>query len=74
VALGRAILARPRLLLLDEPFAALDEELRASLAADLDALSRERGLPLIVVSHHPADVAQLAEERWALVGGRLHRR
>jgi len=73
VALGRALLARPRLLLLDEPFAALDEPLRARLASDVAALTRERSLPVIVVSHHAADVETLAEERWRLVDGTLKR-
>jgi molybdate transport system ATP-binding protein len=73
VALGRALLSRPRLLLLDEPFAALDEPLRARLAADVAALTRERSLPVVVVSHHAADVEALAEERWHLVNGSLSR-
>lgn len=69
VALGRALLAKPQLLLLDEPFAALDSELRERLSADLSSLCRERALPLVVVSHHDADVASLAEEVWVLSGG-----
>jgi molybdate transport system ATP-binding protein len=73
VALGRALLARPRLLLLDEPFAALDDALRAALAADLAELTAERSLPFVIVSHHAADAAALAEERWILANGALIR-
>ncbi len=74
VALGRALLARPRLLLLDEPFAALDDDLRSSLADDVAGLVRERGLTLVVVSHHASDVAALAEERWTIADGAILRR
>ena len=73
VALGRALLAKPRLLLLDEPFAALDDTLRARLAADVLAIVRERKLVLVVVSHHPADVEALAEERFTIAEGALRR-
>ena len=73
VALGRALLARPRLLLLDEPFAALDDTLRTRLASDVAELTRERSLPVVVVSHHAADVATLADERWTLDHGTVVR-
>ncbi|WP_375455241.1 ABC transporter ATP-binding protein [uncultured Methylobacterium sp.] len=69
VALARALASRPRLLLLDEPFSALDPELRASLRRDVRRLSQERGLTLLVVTHDPADVAALAE-RAVVLGGR----
>jgi molybdate transport system ATP-binding protein len=70
VALGRALLARPRLLLLDEPFAALDPARRTQLSEDLRSLCAERGLPCIIASHHPDDAA-FAEQRWTLVDGTL---
>jgi molybdate transport system ATP-binding protein len=72
VALGRALLAEPRLLLLDEPFAALDEDLRARLAGELRALCAERALPYVVVSHHRDDVAALADEIWAVRDGAVY--
>ena len=62
VALGRAMAAAPRLLLLDEPFAALDRPLRARLSADVRAWANERGVPIVVVTHDTADVAALADE------------
>jgi molybdate transport system ATP-binding protein len=62
VALGRALLAKPRLLLLDEPFAALDRPARRDLARKLRARSDELALPIILVSHDESDVAELADE------------
>ncbi len=73
VALGRALLSRPRLLLLDEPFAALDPTLRASVAAGVRARCDAHRVPLVLVSHDREDVAALADEKWELVGGCLDR-
>ncbi|WP_227438311.1 ABC transporter ATP-binding protein [Methylobacterium sp. W2] len=69
VALARALASRPRILLLDEPFSALDPEMRAALRADVKRLAQERGLTLLIVTHDPADVAALAE-RAVVLGGR----
>lgn len=69
VALARALASAPRILLLDEPFSALDPEMRVALRADVLRLARERGLTLIVVTHDLADVAALAE-RAVILGGR----
>ncbi len=74
VALGRALLSRPRLLLLDEPFAALDRPRRAEIAALVVRLSAERDVPLVLVSHDEEDVAAVVEERWVLSRGRLRAR
>jgi len=71
VALGRALLARPGLLLLDEPFAALDARLRATVVEALAALCTERRLPLVLASHDREAVQSLVEERWELSAGRL---
>lgn len=59
VALARALAARPRLLLLDEPFAALDVPLRAKLRTELLAVRAEFDIPMIVITHDPDDVAAL---------------
>lgn len=59
VALARALAARPQLLLLDEPFAALDAPLRARLRDELLGLRARFGIPMIVITHDPEDVAAL---------------
>lgn len=73
VALGRALLSAPRLLLLDEPFSALDRPLRARLSRTVKELAEERGIPLVLVSHDEEDATVLAEERWHLAEGELSR-
>ena len=71
VALGRALLSAPRVLLLDEPFSALDRPLRSEIAATVRAFARENGTPIILVSHDEHDAELLADERWVLVAGSL---
>jgi molybdate transport system ATP-binding protein len=68
VALARALAARPRLVLLDEPFSALDAPLRRELGLELRALVHEAGIPAILVTHDPDDAA-LGDERVLLRGG-----
>ncbi len=57
VALMRALLAQPHALLLDEPFAKLDTALRARLREFVFATVRHRGIPVLMVTHDEADVA-----------------
>jgi molybdate transport system ATP-binding protein len=59
VAIGRALLARPRLLLMDEPLASLDEQRRAEILPYIERL-RDFGVPILYVSHSVAEVARLA--------------
>ena len=73
VALGRALLARPELLLLDEPFSALDRPLRLDLVGRVQDLAERAGIVLVLVSHDEGDAAALAEERWLMVDGQLTR-
>ena len=68
VAIGRALAPHPRLLLLDEPFSALDAPLRRELQQVLLAATT---LPWILVTHDPAEAARLADEVWVLIGGRI---
>lgn len=68
VALGRALASAPRLLLLDEPFSALDRPLRAQLGAAVAEWATAHGTSLLVVTHDPFDVAALAEETWEICG------
>lgn len=71
VALGRAILAAPRLLLLDEPMTALDAPRRAEIMTCLERLRDETGLPMLLVSHALDEVVRLATTLVMIEGGRL---
>ena len=71
VALGRALLSAPRVVLLDEPFSALDRPLRSEIAAMVRAFARDNGTPIVLVSHDEHDAELLADERWVLVAGSL---
>ncbi|MEL3919822.1 molybdenum ABC transporter ATP-binding protein [Aeromonas enteropelogenes] len=71
VALGRALLAEPDLLLLDEPFSALDRRSRIHQAHVLKALQRESGIPMIFVSHAMEEVSLLCDQLVLLEGGRV---
>lgn len=62
VALARALAIQPRLLLLDEPFAALDAPLRASLRQELLQLQERLGLKIVLVSHDHADAFALGQQ------------
>lgn len=71
VALARALARTPRLLLLDEPLAALDPHTRDTVRAELRATLRELELPAIVVTHDFVDAAALADRVGVLVDGSL---
>jgi molybdate transport system ATP-binding protein len=71
VAIGRALLASPRLLLMDEPLAALDEERKAEILPYLERLRDEVGIPIVYVSHSVAEVARLADKVVLMAGGRI---
>ncbi|HSH99648.1 MAG TPA: molybdenum ABC transporter ATP-binding protein [Reyranella sp.] len=60
VAIGRALLAHPRLLLMDEPLAALDEARRAEILPYIERLRDVAGVPILYVSHSVTEVARLA--------------
>ncbi len=73
VALGRALLARPRLLLMDEPLAALDEARKDEILPYLERLRDELGVPILYVSHSVAEVARLATTVVVMEAGRVLR-
>lgn len=62
VALGRALLSQPRILLLDEPLSMLDMNRRDELLPYLQRVRDETSLPMIYVSHHPDEVRRIADE------------
>jgi molybdate transport system ATP-binding protein len=71
VALARALARGPRVLLLDEPMAALDPHTRAGVRAELRSLLRELALPTVLVTHDFEDAAVLVERVAVLEEGRV---
>ena len=71
VALARALSFGPRLVLLDEPFSALDAPVREELRRELRRLQREAGLSTVLVTHDPEEAALLADEILVVDDGRL---
>jgi molybdate transport system ATP-binding protein len=71
VALGRALLAQPRLLLLDEPLGSLDEERKVEILPYLKRLRDEALIPMVYVSHDAGEMRQLATQVAVLRRGRV---
>jgi ABC-type sugar transport system ATPase subunit len=71
VALGRAFVRRPRILLLDEPFASLDPPLRAALRTELIDLQRRLGTTMVHVTHDQAEAMALGTRIAVLKEGRI---
>jgi molybdate transport system ATP-binding protein len=71
VAIGRALLSSPRLLLMDEPLAALDEERKLEVLPLIERLRDEFKVPIVYVSHAVDEVARLASRVVVLDGGRV---
>ncbi len=71
VAFGRALLSKPRLLLLDEPLGALDEGRKMEILPYLARLRDEAGIPMVYVSHDAAELRQLATQIVMLRRGRI---
>jgi len=71
VALCRALMGRPKLLLMDEPLSALDPAMRRQLQEDILRLHREFGTTTLMVSHDPAEIYRLADRVFHLEEGRI---
>jgi len=74
VALARALAADPEVLLLDEPMASLDVEIRDEVRADLARHLRDFGRPVVLVTHDAEDVAAVADDVVVLQDGRVTQR
>ena len=71
VAIGRALLSAPKLILADEPLAALDEARKAEILPYLERLRDEVNIPILYVSHAASEVARLASSVVAIEAGRV---
>jgi putrescine transport system ATP-binding protein len=71
VALARSLARRPRVLLLDEPLAALDKKLRESTQAELMELQRRLGMTFIIVTHDQEEAMTMADRIGVMKGGCL---
>ncbi|HEX4459888.1 MAG TPA: ATP-binding cassette domain-containing protein, partial [Polyangia bacterium] len=69
-ALARALVGEPRAMLLDEPFSALDGALRARLRGELVELQRRLSVPMILITHDPADAQAFADATIVVEAGR----
>jgi molybdate transport system ATP-binding protein len=73
VAIGRALLANPRLLLMDEPLASLDEERKAEILPYLERLRDEVRIPIVYVTHAVSEIARLATTVVLIADGRVQK-
>lgn len=71
VALARALVLEPDILLLDEPFSALDLNLRDKMRYELSELQRRLNVPMMVITHDPADLALLGDEIFEIRDGSI---
>lgn len=72
VALARALVTQPDILLLDEPFAALDLSLRQHMRHELSELQQRLQVPMLIITHDPADVEVLGDAVFELRNGMIH--
>lgn len=69
VAIGRALLAEPEILLMDEPLSSLDRQRRAEILPYLEAIANDTRIPILYVSHETDEVARLADRVVAIENG-----
>lgn len=72
VALGRALYAKPCILLLDEPLSALDWTLRQQVQDDIVEIIKEWRIPCLWVTHNESEAEAVGDNRWQFVEGLLH--
>ena len=71
VALGRALLSQPRLLLMDEPLSSLDAASKAEILPYLERLHRTLAIPALYISHDAGEIARLADRVLFMTAGRI---
>ena len=71
VAIGRALLSDPRLLLMDEPLASLDADRKAEVAPYVEALSRDARIPIFYVTHDVTEAARMGDRMLLMREGRI---
>ena len=71
VAIGRALMSSPRLLLMDEPLAAIDQSRRSEILPYLDRLRSEMQIPIVYVSHSVEEIARIADTMIVLDNGKV---
>jgi molybdate transport system ATP-binding protein len=71
VALGRAILSNPRLLMLDEPLASLDNRLKDQILPFLSRMTQEVNIPMIYISHDKSEIAQITQNIIGIENGKI---
>ncbi|MDY0885017.1 molybdenum ABC transporter ATP-binding protein [Dongia soli] len=71
VAIGRALLANPRLLLMDEPLAAVDVQRKSEILPFIEKLHAELSVPIVYVSHDPDEILRLADQVALIADGKL---
>lgn len=71
VSIGRALLAQPQLLLMDEPLAAVDAHRKSEILPFIESLQAELSIPIVYVSHDPDEIMRIADQVALIVDGRL---
>lgn len=71
IVIARALLSAPRLLLFDEPLTALDAKLKNAILKQLRSLDDEFGIPMLYVTHDPAEAIEICEEVLMLEAGKI---
>jgi molybdate transport system ATP-binding protein len=74
VAMARALMAKPRILLLDEPLSSLDKETRLELQAELKDMQKLWGIPFIIVTHDPDEAKAMGTQVLFIENGRRNNR